>query len=459
MKVLISSLCLVAAIAADKSFPSDARHVIRVGRNGRQVIHGSGAQVQGAKVRKVVRKQRKQRKERQFIPAAPLTFNIPPPPAPLAPAPASTLRLAPAPLLPQAPVRVAPLVQPAPAVRFAPVPVQAPVVPFVHHAPALRVAPAAAHLVQHSVPAPAPVIAPPAPVIAPVISPPAPVIAPAPAVAPVIEPEVIEAKAVPVPLEYGAPSTVAPEVRNTYLAPEPEVEVEEARAVETGYLGPAVEEARDVNTGYLAPVQEVTEVTSGYLSPAEAAPAPVAVEVARDVDTGYLAPADSYIAVPAPEPVVEAKNTYIAALPSEPIAARVPNVKAAPKQIAIVRNVFNPPSINPAFDYSYEAENGIKAEAVGTMRRVDDTDVAVMKGSYSYVGADGQVYTVDWYADETGFHPSAPHLPQPVVPNHPEVAAAVRAQIAFAAEEDAAAAASRASGSYLAPEELPGYNY
>merc|ERR1712012_263899 len=257
--VLISSLCLVAAIAADKSFPSDARHVIRVGRNGRQVIHGSGAQVQGAKVRKVVRKQRKQRKERQFIPAAPLTFNIPPPPAPLAPAPASTLRLAPAirvapaPLLPQAPVRVAPPVQPAPAVRFAPVPVQAPVVPFVHHAPALRVAPAAVHLVQHSV---------------------------------------------PVPLEYGAPSTVAPEVRNTYLAPEPEVEVEEARAVETGYLGPAVEEARDVDTGYLAPVQEVTEVTSGYLSPAEAAPAPVAVEVARDVDTGYLAPADSYIAVP-----------------------------------------------------------------------------------------------------------------------------------------------------------------
>ena len=51
--------------------------------------------------------------------------------------------------------------------------------------------------------------------------------------------------------------------------------------------------------------------------------------------------------------------------------------------------------------------------------------VMVMKGSYSYVGTDGLPYVVDWFADETGFHPSAPHLPQSVLPNHPEVAEAV----------------------------------
>ena len=32
-----------------------------------------------------------------------------------------------------------------------------------------------------------------------------------------------------------------------------------------------------------------------------------------------------------------------------------------------------------------------------------------------------------------GFHPTAAHLPQPVQPNHPEVAAAVKAQLAHAA--------------------------
>ena len=42
---------------------------------------------------------------------------------------------------------------------------------------------------------------------------------------------------------------------------------------------------------------------------------------------------------------------------------------------------------------------------------------------------------VDWYADETGFHPSAPHFPQPVEIPFPEQAAAVEAQLRFAEEQ------------------------
>merc|ERR1711974_232131 len=78
-----------------------------------------------------------------------------------------------------------------------------------------------------------------------------------------------------------------------------------------------------------------------------------------------------------------------------------------------------------------------------------------MGGSYSYIGTDGQTYTVDWYADETGYHPSAPHLPKSVEPNHPEVAAAVRSQLEFAAEEEAAAAAAASNNNlvFAAPEE------
>ena len=159
--------------------------------------------------------------------------------------------------------------------------------------------------------------------------------------------------------------------------------------------------------------------------------------------------------------MVEAKASYIAALPSDSVEEYVPRTKEVrPEPIGIVRFNMNSPAERKEFDYSFEAENGHKQEAVGTMRRVDDTDVAVMKGSYEYIGSDGLTYVVDWYADETGFHPTARHLPQPVVPNHPEVVAAVRAQIEFAAQEDAAAAAaSRTSATYLAPETLPGYNY
>jgi len=406
--VLLSTLCLVSAILGDKSFPSDRdlSHVVRVGRNGRQVIHRQpGGQSRPGQVRKVVRKQRKggsrARQERQFLAPvpAPLTFNLPPPPAP---APfASFAPVAPA-------VRVAPVAPVAPAaVRLAP---SGPgrIVPFVHHAPALRIAPLApapliSHI-HHSAPAPLPVVAP-APAVAPAPVP----AAPAPAV------EIVEVREIP--LEYGAPSTVAPEV-----SPH-------------NYLAPAVEEvAREAEPSYLAPV--------------ESAPEPVEVEVVRDVENDYLAPRDSYIAVPDTR-----QQEYVPNVAANNRAA----VKTEP--IAIIRQVINSPTADPESNHSFESENGIKQEAEVTMKRVDDSDVAVMRGSYEYIGADNNVYTVDWFADETGFHASAPHLPQSVVPNHPEVAAAVRAQLAFAAEEDAAAAASRTSNSYLAPEELPGYNY
>ena len=32
-----------------------------------------------------------------------------------------------------------------------------------------------------------------------------------------------------------------------------------------------------------------------------------------------------------------------------------------------------------------------------------------MKGSYAHVGADGLPYMIDWFADDEGVHPSAPH--------------------------------------------------
>ena len=119
------------------------------------------------------------------------------------------------------------------------------------------------------------------------------------------------------------------------------------------------------------------------------------------------------------------------------------------------------------YSYSFKAENEIEQSAEGQLKTLVNpetqkpAEVMPMRGAYKYVGDDGLTYKVEWFADETGFHATAPHLPQNVVPNHPEVAAAVKAQIAFAEQEDLAAAsgvvAARAPlDSYGA---LPSYGY
>merc|ERR1712154_95622 len=132
-------------------------------------------------------------------------------------------------------------------------------------------------------------------------------------------------------------------------------------------------------------------------------------------------------------------------------ASTIVDTRVAAEPIGIRSQSFDGPL--PEFKYSFETENDISQSAEGSLKEVDGVNVVVMEGSYSYVGADGNTWTVDWYADETGYHPSAPHLPVPVEPLFPEIKAAVEAQLRFAAEEDAAAAAaaSSTSNSYAAP--------
>ena len=123
--------------------------------------------------------------------------------------------------------------------------------------------------------------------------------------------------------------------------------------------------------------------------------------------------------------------------------------------VAIVRSEFTGPN-DGNYHYAYETANGIKQDVTGEMKVVDDAQVYVMRGSYSYPGADGLNYVVDWYADETGYHPSAPHLPKSVEPITDEVREAVEAQLRFAAEEDAAAAASANNVVYASPDNVVG---
>jgi len=388
---VVTALALaVCGVTADKAFRSngDLSHVVKVGRNGRQVISNAKGFRQGKRLGRKVLLRQGDRNGRNLhhVHHAPALNLIPVAPSPFA------LPLAPAPT------------------HFS-----------FHHAPA----PAPTQFSFHHAPPPAPIP---------------------------VQFNTVSVARQPT-LEYGTPATVAPEVRvpaeplytaprDSYIAAsEPVVE-----AVRDSYIGPIEPVVQEASDSFIAnPLPIVESARDSYL----VEPEPV-VESARD----------SYIAVPEPATteatIVEAKNTYIAASPSPTQETHVPrtaaNIRATarPKPIAIVRSHNNPPAETAAFDYSFETENGIKQEATGSVRNVDDVDVSVMKGSYEFTGADGIVYAVEWYADETGFHATAPHLPRNVEPNHPEVAAAVRAQIQFAAEEDAAAASSRSS-SYAAP--------
>lgn len=60
------------------------------------------------------------------------------------------------------------------------------------------------------------------------------------------------------------------------------------------------------------------------------------------------------------------------------------------------------------FSYSFDTSNGIHADESGTA-----ADGVKAKGSYSYIGDDGKLYSVVYTADENGFQPRGDHLPTP----------------------------------------------
>lgn len=50
--------------------------------------------------------------------------------------------------------------------------------------------------------------------------------------------------------------------------------------------------------------------------------------------------------------------------------------------------------------------NGIKAEEQGEVKnKGTDNEIQSVRGSYSYTGPDGVLYTVTYIADENGFQP------------------------------------------------------
>lgn len=137
-------------------------------------------------------------------------------------------------------------------------------------------------------------------------------------------------------------------------------------------------------------------------------------------------------------------------------SSEVQEVTVDVEPVAILRSEFSGPT-GDTWTHSFAADNGIEQETTGELKTIGDATVYVMRGSYSYPGTDGLTYVVDWFADETGFHPSAAHLPLPVEIPFPEQRAAVEAQLSFAAE--AAEAAAAASSLNVVEVEAPVSSY
>ncbi|XP_055318518.1 cuticle protein CP14.6-like [Sitodiplosis mosellana] len=98
------------------------------------------------------------------------------------------------------------------------------------------------------------------------------------------------------------------------------------------------------------------------------------------------------------------------------IAASVAALLPGATQDAQAYIVSQQADIDPSGNYQYASQtsNGISAQAKGTLnqaRSVDASPSYAVQGQYSYTGPDGQVYTINYIADEFGYRASGAHLP------------------------------------------------
>ncbi|XP_065164219.1 flexible cuticle protein 12-like [Atheta coriaria] len=98
------------------------------------------------------------------------------------------------------------------------------------------------------------------------------------------------------------------------------------------------------------------------------------------------------------------------------VAALVAVALAAPqgadKDATILRNDLENIGVD-GYNWGYETSNGIKAEEQATLNNAGTENESIsVRGSFSYLGADGVTYTVNYIADENGFQPEGAHIPK-----------------------------------------------
>ncbi|RZF33378.1 hypothetical protein LSTR_LSTR011912 [Laodelphax striatellus] len=189
-----------------------------------------------------------------------------------------------------------------------------------------------------------------------------------------------------------------------------------------------------------APVA-VQHVAAAPVAVQHVAAAPAAVRTVQPAYySGHAASAGHYAAAAAQQQAAARKSAVVVAQPAPnhyaPLqySAQFADQSAAARQSAahaqqyssasagfrsavpsanIVRQQQDISDDGSAFTYGFESDNGISVQSQGQLKVYGPEQAGhSVSGSYSYVGDDGQTYTVNYVADETGFHASGAHLPQ-----------------------------------------------
>jgi len=88
----------------------------------------------------------------------------------------------------------------------------------------------------------------------------------------------------------------------------------------------------------------------------------------------------------------------------------------SPSRARLRNRLFNTPT-NTANPRSYETGNNIIAEESGYIKTIGEgeerAEAIVQQGTFSYTSPEGQLITIHYTADETGFHAQGDHIPTP----------------------------------------------
>ncbi|EFN60843.1 Endocuticle structural glycoprotein SgAbd-1, partial [Camponotus floridanus] len=120
------------------------------------------------------------------------------------------------------------------------------------------------------------------------------------------------------------------------------------------------------------------------------------------------------------------QNAYRATpRPYQPQPQPQPQYSSAGKPFIGIRSQQKDTSPDGSYTFSYETENGISVSESGYPQAGPQGQTEVVQGRFSYPAPDGTPITIEYTADENGFHAQGAHIPTP-----PPIPEAIRRALA-----------------------------